>query len=291
MRPIVALQHLVPQKLLTRIVYAVTRWRFAPWKNLMIRTLSRIYTINLAEAASARLDDYPHFNAFFTRALKPGARHFDSAPNAFLMPADGKISELGAIDGDAVLQAKGHTYTVAELLGGDERAAEFRDGAFATVYLSPRDYHRVHMPFTGTLTETLHVPGKLFSVAPHTVSAVPRLFARNERLVCHFDTEFGPLAVVLVGALLVSSISTVWAGQVNPHGERGRLWRKTYPASGEGSVRLARGAELGHFAMGSTVIVLMPPGAFAWDGAMGEGRVLRCGEALGTWPAGDEAAA
>lgn len=279
MRPIVALQHLVPQKLLTRIVYAATRWRFGPWKNLMIRTLSRIYTINLAEAASANLDDYPHFNAFFTRTLKPGARHFDSAPASLLMPADGKISELGPIDGDAILQAKGHTYTVAELLGGEDKAAEFRDGAFATVYLSPRDYHRVHMPFTGTLTETLHVPGKLFSVAPHTVSSVPRLFARNERLVCHFDTEFGPMAVVLVGAMLVSGVETVWNGvEIPPYATA--IVRRDYRGR---DIRLERGAELGRFNMGSTAIVLVPAAAKAvFDRRLGPQAPVLVGQALAT---------
>ena len=259
MQPIVALQHLVPQKLLTRVVYAATRWRLGPWKNAMIRVLTRINNINLGEAASANLADYPHFNAFFTRELKAGARHFDSAPGAFLMPADGKVSELGPISGERILQAKGHDYTVAELLGGEDKAAAFRDGMFATIYLSPRDYHRVHMPFAGKLVETLHVPGKLFSVAPHTVAAVPRLFARNERLVCHFDTEFGPLAVVLVGAMLVSGVETVWNGvEIPPYASA--IVRRDYR---DRDILLARGAELGRFNMGSTVIVLIPAAAKA----------------------------
>ena len=205
-----------------------------------------------------------------------------------------RLSACGHIDGDQLLQAKGRTFTTAELLGGDfALAGEFADGEFCTVYLAPRDYHRVHMPLAGTLRSMTHVPGRLFSVQGATARQIDRLFARNERLVCVFDTACGPLAVVLVGALLVSSISTVWAGQINPHGERRGLWRKTYPASGEGSVQLPRGAELGHFAMGSTVILLLPPGAFGWDGAdarrpcaalwRGAGRVAVCrrGRGLG----------
>jgi phosphatidylserine decarboxylase len=283
---------LLPHHAASRLVYHLARLR-QPWfKQLLINGLLRAYRVDLTDAAQPDPRAYPDFVSFFTRALRDGARPLAGDERTLVSPADGTVSACGHIAGDELIQAKGRTFTTAELLGGDfALAGEFTDGEFCTVYLAPRDYHRVHMPLAGTLRSMTHVPGRLFSVQGATARQIDRLFARNERLVCVFDTVCGPLAVVLVGALLVSSISTVWAGQVNPHGERGRLWRKTYPASGEGSVRLARGAELGHFAMGSTVIVLMPPGAFAWDGAMGEGRVLRCGEALGTWPAGDEAAA
>ena len=275
---------LLPQHTASRVVYHLARSR-RPWlKQALIDGLIRAYRINLSDAAEPDPRAYPDFVSFFTRALRDGARPTEGDEHALVSPADGTLSAFGAIAGDTLVQAKGRTFTTAELLGGDFALAdEFTDGAFATVYLAPRDYHRVHMPLAGTLRSMTHVPGRLFSVQGATARGVDRLFARNERLVCVFDTAHGPLAVVLVGALLVSSISTVWAGEINPHGQRAGLWRKTYPASGEGSVQLARGAEHGHFAMGSTVILLLPPGRFAWDGNCREGAVLRCGQALGAW--------
>ena len=283
---------LLPHHTVSRLVYDLARVR-QPWlKQLLIDGLIRAYKVDLADAAQPDPRAYPDFVSFFTRTLRDGARPLAGDERTLVSPADGTVSACGHVDGDQLLQAKGRTFTTAELLGGDfALASEFADGEFCTVYLAPRDYHRVHMPLAGTLRSMTHVPGRLFSVQGATARQIDRLFARNERLVCVFDTACGPLAVVLVGALLVSSISTVWAGQINPHGERRGLWRKTYPASGEGSVQLPRGAELGHFAMGSTVIVLLPPGAFGWDGAMREGRALRCGEALGAWPSAEEAAA
>ena len=283
---------LLPHQAASRLVYHLARSR-RPWfKQLLIDGLIRAYKVDLADAAQPDPRAYPDFVSFFTRALREGARPLAGDERTLVSPADGALSAYGRIDGDQLLQAKGRTFTTAELLGGDfALASEFTDGKSCTVYLAPRDYHRVHMPLAGTLRSMTHVPGRLFSVQGATARQIDRLFARNERLVCVFDTACGPLAVVLVGALLVSSISTVWAGQINPHGERAGLWRKTYPASGEGSVSLARGAELGHFAMGSTVILLLPPGAFAWDGAVREGAALRCGEAIGAWPPAEEAAA
>lgn len=276
---------LLPQHTASRAIYHLARAR-RPWlKQLLIDGLIRAYRVDLSDAAEPDPRAYPDFVSFFTRALREGARPLAGDAHTLLSPADGALSAFGAITGDELLQAKGRTFTVAELLGGDFALAdEFTDGAFCTVYLAPRDYHRVHMPLAGTLRSMTHVPGKLFSVQGATARQVDRLFARNERLVCIFDTAHGPLAVVLVGALLVSSISTVWAGEINPHGRRAGLWRKTYPPSGEGSVQLDRGAELGHFAMGSTVILLLPPGDFAWDGNQYEGATLRCGQALGAWP-------
>lgn len=278
MRAGVVVQYLVPQKLLTRIVYAFTRWRFTPFKNALIKVMTRLYSIDVAEAASADPADYAHFNAFFTRALKPGARPLDPDPRALVMPADGRVSQLGTIDAGTIFQAKGHACTAAALLG-DARAAQSYDdgGSFITVYLSPRDYHRVHVPFGGRLLETVHVPGRLFSVSPGTVEDVPGLFARNERLVCHFETDFGPMAVVLVGAMLVSGVETVWGGvEIPPYAsaiER-RDFRDATPA-----VALARGAELGRFNMGSTVIVLLPKG-FAFDPALAPGAPVRMGQRL-----------
>lgn len=280
---------LLPQHTVSRLVYHLARSR-QPWlKQLLIDGLIRAYRIDLADAAQPDPRAYPDFVSFFTRALREGARPLAGDERTVASPADGVLSACGRIDGDRLVQAKGRTYTVAELLGGDfALAGEFTDGEFCTVYLTPRDYHRVHMPLAGTLRSMTHVPGRLFSVQGATTRQVDRLFARNERLVCVFDTAQGPLAVVLVGALLVSSISTVWAGQINPHGERRGLWRKTYPAAGEGSVQLPRGAELGQFAMGSTVILLLPSGGFVWQGGVREGAALRCGEALGTWPSAGE---
>jgi len=279
--PGVALQHVVPQKLLSRIVMAATRWRLRPWKDLLIRAIARLYGVDLSEAASTDLADYPHFNAFFTRALKPGARPLDADPAAVLMPADGHISQCGRIDGDRILQAKGHDYTAAALLGDASAAESFHDGVFATVYLSPRDYHRVHLPLAGRLRETRHVPGRLFSVSPRTVDEVPGLFARNERLVCLFDTDHGRLAVVLVGAMLVSGVETVWGGVEIPPYARAmavRDFRGVAPA-----VDLPRGGELGRFNMGSTVVVLLPRG-FRLDPGLRAGQPVRMGQRLGVIP-------
>jgi phosphatidylserine decarboxylase len=281
MKAAILLQTWVPQKLLSRIVLAATRWRFKPWKDLLIRTITRVYHVDIGEAASPNLADYPHFNAFFTRALKPGARPLDADPAALLMPADGRIAQVGSIADGRMLQAKGHDFSAEELLTDAALAAPFRDGCFANIYLSPRDYHRVHMPMAGQLRQTLHVPGKLFSVSPATVAEVPQLFARNERLVCLFDTDHGPLAVVLVGAMLVSGVETVWGGvEIPPYAKTivSRDFRVVAP-----SVRLERGAELGRFNMGSTVILLMPKGFFV-DPALLPERAVRVGERLGSLP-------
>ena len=277
MKPAILLQHLLPAKLLSRIVYAATRWRFRPWKNLLIRTINRIYAVDVAEAANPDAEAYPHFNAWFTRELKPGARPPHPSPETVLMPADGRISELGPIEGDRIVQCKAHHFTVAQLLADDAAAAAFQGGAFITVYLSPRDYHRVHMPYGGRLLETAHVPGRLFSVAPFTVADIPGLFARNERLVCHFDTALGPMAVVLVGAMLVSGVETVFSGvEIPPYARaiRRRDYRGDVPP-----IELARNAELGRFNMGSTVVVLLPPGV-KLDHHLAAGDAVKVGQRL-----------
>jgi phosphatidylserine decarboxylase len=278
----VVAQYLVPQRLLTRIVHAATRWTWRPWKDALIGWFVRSYDVNLAEAAQADPHAYPDFNAMFTRALRADARPIDADPDCLVCPADGRISQAGAIEAGRIFQAKGRDYTAAELLGDAELAAVYHNGRFATVYLGPRDYHRVHMPLAGELLETLHVPGRLFSVAPGPVAAIPRLFARNERLVCHFHGACGPFAVVLVGAMLVSSVSTVWSGlEIPPYAKRvqRRDWR------GHG-IRLERGAEMGRFNMGSTVIVLLPNADFAWRPGLVAEQPVRVGEALGTWVEG-----
>jgi phosphatidylserine decarboxylase len=279
--PGVFIQSIVPQKLLSRVVMAATRWRWRPWKDFLIRTIARVYRVDLGEAASTDLASYPHFNAFFTRALKPGARPLDADPHALLMPADGHISQLGAIRDGRIFQAKGHDYSASELLADPGAAARFADGWFATIYLSPRDYHRVHMPLEGVLRETRHVPGALFSVSPATVDEVPALFARNERLVCLFDTPWGPMAVVLVGAMLVSGVETVWGGvEIPPYAKTmvTRDFRAVQPQVG-----LARGAELGRFNMGSTVILLIPKD-FSLDPKWTAGAPVRMGQRLGAVP-------
>lgn len=250
------LQYLVPQKTLSRIVRAATRWTWRPWKDFLIGRVVRAYRVDMGEAAQSDPRAYASFNAFFTRALREGARSAEGDADSIACPADGRISQIGRIAGGRILQAKGRTYSVAELLADETSASTYAHGCFATIYLSPRDYHRVHMPLDGELVETVHVPGRLFSVAPGPVAEIPNLFARNERLVCHFEGARGPFVVVLVGAMLVSGISTVWNGAEVPpyaHDIVRRDWR------GHG-IRLARFAELGRFEMGSTVIVLLPDG-------------------------------
>ncbi|MBN8727261.1 MAG: phosphatidylserine decarboxylase [Xanthomonadales bacterium] len=277
MRPALLFQYLLPHRLLSRLVLWGTRWPYRPWKDFLINRIVRTYAVDLEEAENPDPAAWPHFNAFFTRALKPGARPLPADPAAIACPADGRISQAGAISDGRILQAKGHDFSVAELFADAEAARPYADGQFLTVYLSPRDYHRVHMPLAGELVETLHVPGRLFSVAAFAVAGVPRLFARNERLVCHFRGERGPFAVALVGAMLVSGIETVWGGvEVPPYGRgiRRRDWR------GQG-IRLERGAEMGRFNMGSTAIVLLPAGVGRFDAGLVPEQAVRVGEAIG----------
>lgn len=272
-------QYLLPHHALSRLVLAATRVETRWWKNLLISAFQRRFDIDMSCALQPEALSYPSFNSFFTRALRPDARPITHEASAIASPVDGCVSQAGAIDGDRIFQAKGHDYSLLELLGGDaDLAARFEDGAFATLYLSPRDYHRIHIPLTGRLTETVYVPGRLFSVAPHTVRSVPRLFARNERLVAMFDTEAGPMAMVLVGALFVSCIETVWSGVVTPpHGYRVR--RQNYADSA--AIQFTRGAELGRFNMGSTVILLYGKQRVQWAQSLRAGQHVRMGEAIG----------
>lgn len=271
-------QYAVPQHLLSRFVGWIAETRIGWIKNTFISNFAARYGVNMSEAIEENPLAYENFNAFFTRALKPGARPIDADPNSIACPADGAISQHGDIKGDAIFQAKGHHFSLQELLGGDaERAKPFVNGKFATVYLSPRDYHRVHMPFTGTLREMVHVPGKLFSVNTRTAANVPRLFARNERVVAIFDTEIGPMAVVLVGAMIVASIETVWAGVVAPTHPQ----LKVSEEKAKQHVVLDKGAELGRFRLGSTAIVCFGPGVMEWDAKFRDGTPTRMGERLG----------
>jgi len=276
MSPRVALQYLLPHRLLSRLAYGVARWR-TPWfKDWLIGLVIRRFGVDMAEAADPEPRNYEHFNAFFTRELRPGARTADPDPRALLMPADGKVSQAGRIEAGRIFQAKGQSFTAAELLGDARLAEAYADGWFANIYLSPRDYHRVHMAWSGTLVETLHVPGRLFTVAPWGVKAIPRLFARNERLVCHFETDFGPMCAVMVGALLVSGVESVWNGEEIPpyaHKPVRRDWR------GHG-VTLGRFAEMARFNYGSTVILLFPRDAVELDAFEAE-TPTRVGQRLG----------
>lgn len=273
----VALQLLLPHQLLSRLVYYATRWTWGPWKRLLINNLQRIYKIDMSDALNADLQSYPSFNAFFTRALKPDARPIEST-DSLVSPADGCISQIGAIHAGRIVQAKGLDFSVSELLGGrDEDAAAFVDGQFTTIYLSPRDYHRVHAPFAGKLVRAIHVPGRLFSVAPWTTESIPRLFARNERLALLFDTPQGPLAVILVGAIFVSSIETVFDGEVTPpYADQVRV--RDY--SGANAPQFAIGEEIGRFNMGSTVIVLCGKDFTHWLGGWQAGSHISLGQRL-----------
>ena len=273
-------QHLLPHHALSRLIGMAAECRAEWFKNPLISWFVRRYQVDMSEADIGNPHAYEHFNAFFTRELREGARPLDTTPGAILSPADGAISQLGAIEHGRIFQAKGHSFSLLELLGGDtQMAAPFMGGQFATVYLSPKDYHRVHMPLAGTLREMVYVPGKLFSVNTFTAENVPDLFARNERVVCLFDTERGPMAVVLVGAMIVASVETVWAGLVTPPKRALRHFR--YGAAAQQPIQLDKGAELGRFKLGSTAIVLFGPEQVRWADGLGAGSSLRMGQQLG----------
>ncbi len=274
-----ASQYLAPHHLVSRFFGYASDCREPAVKNWMISRFVRKYGVNMSEALQEDPLAYECFNDFFTRALKDGARPLDEEPGSVVCPADGAISQMGAIEQGRIFQAKGHSYGLADLLGGDtERAAPFQGGQFATIYLSPKDYHRVHMPVAGTLREMVHVPGRLFSVNPLTARNVPRLFARNERVVCIFDTEHGPMAVVLVGAMIVASIETVWAGLVTPFKRRVKSVR--YDAAARAPIFLEKGAEMGRFKLGSTAIVLFGPDKIRWADTPSVLGPVRMGELL-----------
>ena len=272
-------QYLVPQHLLSRLVGYLADSE-VPWiKQTFIDWFKQRYQVDLNEAAEPDTALYPSFNAFFTRALRPGARPVDPLAEAIVSPADGTVSQTADIREGRILQAKGQTYSALELLGGDTALArEFDGGASATVYLSPRDYHRVHMPFGGTLRQMTYIPGQLFSVNQVTAENVPRLFARNERLVCIFDTASGPMAVVLVGAMIVAGIDTVWAGQVAPTPRRITTVRYDQPRI---PPHLEKGAEMGRFKLGSTVVLLFPANTITWSEAFCTGQPVRMGQSIG----------
>ena len=248
----VFIQHLIPQHSLSRLVGWFASTKIEWIKSLFITKFAAKYDVNMDEALNSDLSSYASFNDFFTRELKDGARPI--AGNALVSPADGAVSQLGKIELGRCFQAKGRDFGVTELLGGDsDRAQPFLNGDFTTIYLSPKDYHRVHMPCAGTLKETVYVPGDLFSVNPTTAQGVDGLFARNERLVCMFETEYGPMAMVLVGAMIVAGIETVWSGQVCPLPKEAQVQDFS-----QGEIKLGKGDEMGRFKLGSTVILCFP---------------------------------
>ena len=279
-RAFIGLQHLLPQHLLSRLVRVLTRSRIGLLRTALIRAFVRNYPVDLTEAIHSDPADYPSFNDFFTRRLRAGARPLDPDPRALLCPVDGLVSQAGPIEGDTLLQAKGIRYTAGALLGGDAAlAAPFAGGSFATLYLAPHNYHRIHMPLAGTLRRARFVPGDLYSVNAATAAGVPGLFTRNERIACVFDTAAGPMAVVLVGALFVGSMSLAWCGEVRAEGRAVRDLPAYDPI-----IALDRGAELGCFNMGSTVVLMFAPGGPRLADGLPPGRAVRVGERIATLP-------
>ena len=264
-------QYLLPHQTVSRLAGWFADNRSLWIKNSLINWFIKRYAVDLSESVGSTCHDFASFNEFFTRALEPGSRPLEGGEDAIVSPADGVISQIGKINHGAILQAKGHDFRLRDLLAGDESLERlFEDGQFVTVYLSPRDYHRVHMPLTGSLRQMIHVPGKLFSVNPLTVSRVPKLFARNERVICLFDTAYGPMCVIMVGAMIVSSIRTQWAGLITSPGRQ--ITSRAY-ASESAEIRLLKGAELGSFDLGSTVIVLFGAAAPKWQNHCAHGAI------------------
>ncbi|MGH8611046.1 MAG: archaetidylserine decarboxylase [Gammaproteobacteria bacterium] len=278
-RLLVLLQHAIPQHLLSRWAHKATRCKLRWWKNTLIRWFTRFYHVDMSIAKEPERDSYPDFNSFFTRELRSGVRTLARNAGSVIAPVDGWVSEIGDIQGDGITQAKGRRFTLSQLLGGDPGLAkDFRDGSFTTLYLSPREYHRVHMPIGGRLREMVYIPGRLFAVNPRSVRIVNGLFARNERVVSVFDTDAGLLALIMVGAIFVGSMDTVWHGAVTP--ARARTTRRwCYDG---GAVHLDKGAEVGRFNMGSTVILLFKQGAVRWSETLSAGERIQMGQSIAT---------
>jgi phosphatidylserine decarboxylase len=286
-RAFVTLQHCLPQHTISRLVLAATRSR-APWfKNLLIKSFVRGFAPDMSDAQVPEPTAYASFNEFFTRSLRAGTRPLDMQHDAIISPVDGTLSEAGTLTEDRLLQAKGREYTLADLLAGRrDWQRSFQGGSFATIYLAPYNYHRIHMALAGELRAAWYVPGRLFSVNRTTATLVPRLFARNERVICGFDSAGLPWAIVLVGALNVGSMATVWHGDVTPRKLR-EVTELPVDASAAPTT-LAKGDEMARFNMGSTIILLLPPGAARWDSGLVPGKTLRMGERIGMlsdWPA------
>lgn len=270
-------QYILPHHFLSSIMSKFTHSEIKGWKNLMIRQIINIYGVNMSEAKEQNIENFASFNHFFTRELKEGARPIVKSSIAVACPADGAVSQAGLIQQGSIFQAKGKSFTAVDLLGGDqERAQPFANGHFTTIYLSPKDYHRMHMPVAGELKEMIHVPGRLFSVNGATTHSVSGLFARNERVVCIFETKYGPMALVLVGAIFVSSIETTWHGVVTPPSIKSvRKWEYK-----DNEVLIEKGIEMGRFNMGSTIIVLFGKDRVKWDKEFVSGKTVKLGEPI-----------
>ena len=275
------IQYLLPHHLLSLVMYWITRSEWRPLKDFIIRKVIGIYDVDMDLASDPEPTNYRSFNDFFTRALNPDARPLATGKESLVSPVDGTVSQAGQIEDGRIFQAKGHDFTLSELLGGDPKwTSAFAGGSFATIYLSPRDYHRIHMPITGTLKKMTHVPGRLFSVSPSTTRNIPRLFSRNERVVNLFDTEAGPMAVIMVGAIFVSSMDTVWAGTVTPKSRRVASW--DYGRKSTAAIKLGRGAEMGRFNMGSTVILLFGKDAVELSAELQPEAKVQMGQQIGS---------
>ena len=272
-----AIQFVLPHHLLTRLAWYASRARLAPVKNTLIVVIGGLVGVDWSESRHKQVSDFETFNDFFTRELTPGARPQNTDPKGFNSPCDGEISECGRFTGDRLVQVKGQHYGLGRLLANDSSTAAFRNGFFHTIYLAPHNYHRVHMPRDGKLERTIHVPGRLYSVSRWSVENVEGIFARNERVISIFSTDLGPMAIVMVGALMVGSMETVWAGRITP--PRGR--RVTVGEYAHHDIRLQKGDEMGRFNMGSTVILLQPPSAVSTLGDFGSGDPVIVGQVLG----------
>lgn len=277
----IAFQYMMPQLYLTQAAGWLAERKWGAITHFIIKVFAKKYQVNLAEAEKSNASDYASFNEFFIRPLKENARPINQDPQALCLPADGRVSELGKIDENQLLQAKGHQFSLETLLANDLNLADkFKNGDFITTYLSPRDYHRVHMPCDATLRKMIYVPGELFSVNPFLAEHVPNLFARNERVICEFETAFGPMVQILVGATITASMSTVWAGVINPPRAK-EVTVYEYLSTGETAVHLKKGQEMGAFRLGSTVINLFPKGAVELEDYLKAGEPTKMGERLG----------
>lgn len=276
----VAFQYIMPQLYLTQLAGWFAQQKWGAVTHFVIKVFAKKYNVDMSEAKKENFSDYESFNQFFIRELKDGARKINENPTALCLPADGRVSQIGHIDDERLLQAKGHFFSLSDLLAGDEELVNtFKNGEFATIYLSPRDYHRVHMPCDATLRKMIYVPGDLFSVNPFLAEHVPNLFARNERVICVFDTAFGPMVQILVGATITASMSTVWAGVINPP-RTGEV--KVWTYQGDSAIKLTKGQEMGAFQLGSTVINLFPANSVALAEHLEVDVPVRMGEILAT---------
>ena len=276
----VAFQYIMPQLYLTQLAGWFAQQKWGAVTHFVIKVFAKKYDVDMSEAKKENFSDYESFNQFFIRELKDDARKINENPTALCLPADGRVSQIGHIDDERLLQAKGHFFSLSDLLAGDEELVNtFKNGEFATIYLSPRDYHRVHMPCDATLRKMIYVPGDLFSVNPFLAEHVPNLFARNERVICVFDTAFGPMVQILVGATITASMSTVWAGVINPP-RTGEV--KVWTYQGDSAIKLTKGQEMGAFQLGSTVINLFPANSVALAEHLEVDVPVRMGEILAT---------